>query len=99
MEEADEVMLISDQGHIVRTRWPTSGHRRNTQGVRLIGVGAGERLVAVARLEEREEENGEEGSGGGGLPTEPRTASSVFPGRGRGRRSGRRPGDDDASGQ
>ncbi len=101
VEEADEVMLISDQGHIVRTRVADiKVIGRNTQGVRLIGVGAGERLVAVARLEEREEENGEEGSGGGGLPTETEDGQLSFPlDEAEDADPDGGPGDDDASGQ
>jgi DNA gyrase subunit A len=53
----DEMMLISDQGTLVRTRVsevPTLG--RNTQGVRLIRVRDEERLVGVARIEEDEDD-------------------------------------------
>ncbi|WIO73307.1 DNA gyrase subunit A [Porticoccaceae bacterium LTM1] len=58
--EGDEVMLISDQGTLVRTRCEeisTSG--RNTQGVRVIRLKEGERLVGLARIEEQEEEESE----------------------------------------
>ncbi|UTW46046.1 DNA gyrase subunit A [bacterium SCSIO 12696] len=54
--EGDEVMLISDQGTLVRTRCEeisTSG--RNTQGVRVIRLKEGEQLVGLARIEEQEE--------------------------------------------
>jgi DNA gyrase subunit A len=53
--DEDELMLISDQGKIIRLRAvdiPTQG--RTTQGVRLITLEEGERVVAVARLAEKE---------------------------------------------
>jgi DNA gyrase subunit A len=53
--EADEIMLISDQGTLVRTQLheiPVLG--RNTQGVRLISLRSGEKLVGVTRIEESE---------------------------------------------
>jgi DNA gyrase subunit A len=55
----DELMLISQQGKILRM--VTSAIRaigRATQGVRLIGMEEGDQVVSVARLAEREEENG-----------------------------------------
>jgi DNA gyrase subunit A len=49
----DEVMLISDQGTLVRTRTSEVGIKgRNTQGVTLIKLQAGENLVQVARVAE-----------------------------------------------
>jgi DNA gyrase subunit A len=53
--DEDELMLISDQGKIIRLRAvdiPIQG--RTTQGVRLITLEEGERVVAVARLAEKE---------------------------------------------
>jgi DNA gyrase subunit A len=53
--DEDELMLISDQGKIIRLRAldiPSQG--RTTQGVRLITLEEGERVVAVARLAEKE---------------------------------------------
>ncbi len=56
--EGDEIMLISDQGTLVRTRSDEiSVLGRNTQGVRVIRLKEGESLVGVARVEESE--NGE----------------------------------------
>jgi len=53
----DEIMLISDQGTLVRTRVDeVSILSRNTQGVRLIRVRGEEKLVGLARIEETEEE-------------------------------------------
>lgn len=61
--EGEEIMLISDQGTLVRTRVnEVSVLSRNTQGVRLIKVKGGEQLVGVERIEESdEEESGDEG--------------------------------------
>ncbi len=51
--EGDEVILISDQGTLVRTRTDEiSVQSRNTQGVTLIRVADGEKLVGTARVEE-----------------------------------------------
>ncbi|HVC15848.1 MAG TPA: DNA gyrase C-terminal beta-propeller domain-containing protein, partial [Rhodanobacter sp.] len=59
--EAHELMLISDQGTLVRTRVAeVSQLSRNTQGVTLIRLPADETLVSVMRLD-AEEDNGEEG--------------------------------------
>ncbi|TQV84205.1 DNA gyrase subunit A [Exilibacterium tricleocarpae] len=50
--DGDEIMLISDQGTLVRTRVDeVSILGRNTQGVRLIKVKEGEHLVGVERIE------------------------------------------------
>ncbi len=53
--DEDELMLIADQGKIIRLRAvdiPIQG--RTTQGVRLITLEEGERVVAVAKLAEKE---------------------------------------------
>ncbi|MGD0914917.1 MAG: DNA gyrase subunit A [Thermodesulfobacteriota bacterium] len=53
--DEDELILISDKGKIIRLRAgdiPIQG--RSTQGVRLITLEEGERVVAVARLAEKE---------------------------------------------
>ena len=63
----DQVMMISQQGMILRTRAGdirTIG--RATQGVRLIEMEEGDMVVAVAKLAERDEDSGENGSGDGG---------------------------------
>ncbi|MDF1762611.1 MAG: DNA gyrase subunit A [Oleibacter sp.] len=55
--DEDEVMLISDQGTLVRTRVKeVSQLGRNTQGVTLIRVSAKEKLVGVERICDPEEE-------------------------------------------
>jgi len=52
----DELMLISNQGTLVRTRADeVSVQGRNTQGVRVIRTKPGERLVSVERIEENDE--------------------------------------------
>ncbi|WP_257275489.1 DNA gyrase subunit A [Endozoicomonas sp. SESOKO4] len=56
VQDGEEIMLISDQGTLVRTRVDEiSVMSRNTQGVTLIKVQEGEKLVGVARVEEPEE--------------------------------------------
>ncbi|MEH6550994.1 MAG: DNA gyrase subunit A [Pseudomonadales bacterium] len=51
--ERDEMMLISDQGTLVRTRTDeVSQSGRNTQGVRLIRLKEGELLVGVQQIAE-----------------------------------------------
>jgi DNA gyrase subunit A len=57
VNEDDEIMLISSSGTLVRT--PVSDISiigRNTQGVRLIRVESGQRLVGLARIEAMVEE-------------------------------------------
>ncbi|WP_299946032.1 DNA gyrase subunit A [uncultured Microbulbifer sp.] len=52
----EEMMLISDQGTLVRTRVDeVSILGRNTQGVRVIRLKVGEKLVGLGRIEETEE--------------------------------------------
>ena len=59
----DEIMLISDQGTLVRTRAEeVSVQGRNTQGVRLIALRADEHLVGIERV--AESDNGDGGDGG-----------------------------------
>ncbi|MFT7129758.1 MAG: DNA gyrase subunit A [Gammaproteobacteria bacterium] len=53
--EGDELMMISDQGTMVRTRTDEiSVLGRNTQGVRVIRLKEGESVVGVERIEEPE---------------------------------------------
>jgi DNA gyrase subunit A len=62
VNDENDLMLITDQGKIIRM--PVAGFSvigRNTQGVRLMVTEEGERIVAVARLAEKEEI--EEGDG------------------------------------
>ena len=55
VKSGEQIMLISDQGTLVRTGVDgVSSLSRNTQGVTLIRVSEGEKLVGVARVEEPE---------------------------------------------
>ncbi|MFV0478120.1 MAG: DNA gyrase subunit A [Parahaliea sp.] len=55
--EGDELMLISNQGTLVRTRADeVSELSRNTQGVRVIRTRDGESLVSVERIDEPEDD-------------------------------------------
>jgi DNA gyrase subunit A len=68
--EAHELMLISNQGTLVRTRvTEVSQLGRNTQGVTLIRLPAEESLVSVVRLD-ADESNGDEVDAEGSLPPE-----------------------------
>jgi DNA gyrase subunit A len=56
VDEDDDLMLMADSGKLIRM--PISGIsviRRNTQGVKLIGMTLEERVVGVARLAEKED--------------------------------------------
>lgn len=60
INDQDDVMLITDRGKIIRLRGgEISIIGRNTQGVKLIELEPGERVAAVARLAEAEEESEE----------------------------------------
>ena len=60
--DGEEIMLISDQGTLVRTRVDeVSVLSRNTQGVRLIKVKKDEHIIGLERIEETS--NGEESEG------------------------------------
>ena len=64
----DEIMLITSAGTLVRTHAAEiSVLGRNTQGVRLIRLDEGDRLVGVERVEALHDENGGALSGNGGL--------------------------------
>jgi DNA gyrase subunit A len=56
-EEGDQVMLVTDQGKLIRT--PVAGIRiagRSTQGVIVLDTAEDEKVVSVERLSEEEEE-------------------------------------------
>ena len=56
--DGDEIMLISDQGTMVRTRGDeVSIVGRNTQGVRVIRLKENEKLVSLARIAEPDEDD------------------------------------------
>ena len=59
--DEDDLMIITEKGRIIRIKVRgISVIGRNTQGVKLINLGAGERVVALARVEEEEAEEDEE---------------------------------------
>jgi DNA gyrase subunit A len=64
--DADEIMLLTQQGQMVRT--PVKDIReagRNTQGVKLINLVAPDKLTAIARVvSEKSEDEATEGEGG-----------------------------------
>jgi DNA gyrase subunit A len=63
--DSDELMIITQQGQVIRL--PLSGVRvmgRATQGVRLINLDEGDRVVDVARVVVKEEEGTENGGNG-----------------------------------
>jgi DNA gyrase subunit A len=56
----DQLMLVTNNGKIIRLRMrDIRVIGRNTQGVRLIDLEEGERVVSLARLAEKEEEEEE----------------------------------------
>jgi len=60
VNEDDELMIISQQGMILRMRaGDVRAIGRATQGVRLIEMEEGDAVVAIAKLAEKEEGNGE----------------------------------------
>ncbi len=62
VEEADEILLVTDQGQLIRTR--VSQVRlagRNTQGVIIFRTSAEEHVISVERLADAGEDDSEEG--------------------------------------
>jgi DNA gyrase subunit A len=62
VQPSDEIMLVTSQGTLIRT--PVEGISvlsRNTQGVRLIDLAKGERVVGAERVEESGAEDSEAG--------------------------------------
>jgi DNA gyrase subunit A len=61
VDEQDDLMLMTDAGKLIRISVRgISVISRNTQGVKLIGMGLGEKVAGVARLAEKEDYLGEE---------------------------------------
>jgi DNA gyrase subunit A len=85
VKDGDEVMLITDRGQTIRTRVDEIRETgRNAQGVKLMTLGEGERIVALERLAEAEgpydggtgesmppPPNGDGEGGGGSIPPPP----------------------------
>ena len=72
VEDGDEVLLVSDQGQLIRT--PVSQIRiagRNTQGVTIFRTAADEHVVSVERLAEAATGGGEEPDAEGETPGGP----------------------------
>jgi DNA gyrase subunit A len=65
VSDTDEVMLITEKGILMRTRVDEIRETgRNAAGVRLIKIDEGDKLVAMALVEEKEDKNGENGEAG-----------------------------------
>ncbi|MFO7751243.1 MAG: DNA gyrase subunit A [Desulfobacteraceae bacterium] len=60
VDDSDQLMLVTDKGKLIRiTMEGISVISRNTQGVKLINLAAGEKLIAIARVPEDEKNDGE----------------------------------------
>ena len=82
VQEGEEIMLISDQGTLVRTRvGEVSSLGRNTQGVTLIKLASDETLVGLERVQDPSEEVGDEliGEGEEGVVAEATEVADVAP--------------------
>ncbi|HLK39769.1 MAG TPA: DNA gyrase subunit A [Polyangiaceae bacterium] len=78
VKDGDEVMLITDRGQTLRTRVDEIRETgRNAQGVKLMTLGDGERIVAVERLAESEA-----GDDGGGSIVPPPNGETLPPSNG-----------------
>jgi len=65
VQDEHEIMLITNGGTLVRTRAnEVSQLSRNTQGVKLISLGADEQLIGLEPVAEAEEDEGEEAVAG-----------------------------------
>jgi DNA gyrase subunit A len=70
--EDDQLMLVSNKGKIIRLRIKDIRViGRNTQGVRLIDIEEGERVVSLARVAEKEDEDESSPSSTNGVPDDP----------------------------
>ena len=72
VQDSDQIMLITDGGTLVRTRvTEISVSGRNTQGVTLIKLGKGEKLICMDRIMEVDDGSADdEGADGEGAPDE-----------------------------
>ena len=79
-DEAEDILLITDDGTIIRTPVDSiSTLGRNTQGVRLMKVAEGSRVVCVARAE-AEEESADDVDDIDNLDTADPTGAEIVPG-------------------
>jgi DNA gyrase subunit A len=69
VDDKDEIMMVTDKGKLIRTNMQgVNIISRNTQGVTLINLSTGEKLIGIARLPEEEDkpqednDNPDEGS-------------------------------------
>ena len=61
VDDNDELMMVTDKGKLIRTSNKSINViSRNTQGVRLINLSSGEKLIGIARLPEEEEDDQED---------------------------------------
>lgn len=69
MEEADEILLVTDQGQLIRTRvGQVRLAGRNTQGVTIFRTSANEHVVSVERLADQGEDDVVSGASDGDGP-------------------------------
>ena len=70
--DEDQLILASNQGKVIRTRISEiSEVGRVAQGVKLIDLEAGEKVGAVAKIVEKEDDDMGDGKGDGGAPPPP----------------------------
>ncbi|HKK89822.1 MAG TPA: DNA gyrase C-terminal beta-propeller domain-containing protein, partial [Desulfobacteraceae bacterium] len=64
VDDTDQLMLVTDKGKLIRiTMEGISIISRNTQGVKLINLAAGEKLIAIAGVPEDEKKEGDAEAG------------------------------------
>ena len=66
VSDADQLMMVTDRGQMIRTK--IAGIRetgRVAQGVKIMSLAEGERVVALERIAEREDEDEGDGNGNG----------------------------------
>jgi DNA gyrase subunit A len=74
----DELMLVSNRGQMIRILVSgISEQGRNTQGVRLMNVSAGEKVVSFEAMAESPGENAPDGGEGGAAPAAPVNGGSA----------------------
>jgi DNA gyrase subunit A len=57
VDDNDELMMVTDKGKLIRTSIKgINVISRNTQGVKLINLSSGEKLIGIARLPEEEDQ-------------------------------------------
>lgn len=67
VKEDDDLVLMTDKGQTLRTRVEqVRSTGRNAQGVRVMNVSEGERVVALETVAEREDDSNDEGEGAEG---------------------------------